>query len=393
MSKKTSKKTALPKYAEARLRPHIESGIEKGLWSDDSVIVDMFKSFAKNPTNKEQISALGGMKSELAQSFVTDAILIDLSSILRQKRYTAHIETWEVEHRTVGLSKGNPRPACFIIGQTVIEDTDGSVMESALFNLSLWDNDVALADDLESGGTYSASVSCRNLDNEILDLSALSGITEFKAEEYDHMDKAELLRSLYDTTPISDLDDDLSRSPNDFRMIEATVSYSGVQTSRAGNAYGRMMLKDDSTMTIEAIESGEDLLLKALCSPEIASRFGKYSRILALVHTKDNGEYGLSANIKVAIGLITIAPPQAEQTEAKKNDDDDAADYFKVADVPVIGDDDDDDDEESTEETTEDVESNTSDSEDDDWEEESEEESEEEPTTEEADDDDDWEDW
>ena len=71
MSKKTSKKTALPKYAEARLRPHIESGIEKGLWSDDSVIVDMFKAFAKNPTNKEQISALGGMKSELAQSFVT----------------------------------------------------------------------------------------------------------------------------------------------------------------------------------------------------------------------------------------------------------------------------------------------------------------------------------
>jgi len=393
MSSKTTPKK-LPKYAEKRLRPFIDSGISKGIFTDDSTVIQLFANFAKDPTNKPQIDALGGMKSELAQSFVTDAVLIDLTSILRQKRYTAHIDLYEVAHRTVGIAKGNPRPACFMIGQAVIEDTDGSVMEPALFRMSLWDGDTAIADDVEADGKYSISVSCRNLDAEVLDLRPLSGITSFNTEEYDHMDRAELLKSMFDISPISDLDDDISRSPTDYRLVEATVSYAGVQNSRAGTQFGKMLLKDDSTMTMEAIESGENLLLNCITSTSIASKFGKYSRILALLTTKDNGEYGLSANVETAIGIITVAPPVAETT-ATDDDDDDASDYFKTADIKTIGDDDDDDSEDSTEdvvEATEDA--------DDDEEEEAEVEEEtvesdtqETPSEDSEDDDDDWEDW
>lgn len=337
--------TKLPKYAEKRLRPFIDSGISKGIFTDDSTVIQLFANFAKDPTNKPQIDALGGMKSEIAQSFVTDAVLIDLTSILRQKRYTAHVDVFEVSHRTVGINKGNPRPACFMIGQAVVEDTDGSVMESALFRMSLWDAETAIADDIEAGGTYSLSVSCRNLDAEVLDLRTLSGITSFKAEKYDHSDRIELLKSMFDISPISDLDDDISRSPTDYRLVEATVSYAGVQNSRAGSQFGKMLLKDDSTMTMEAIESGENLLLNCITSTSIAARFGKYSRILALLTTKDNGEYGLSANVETAIGIITVAPPVPETSVGSDDDDDDAADYFNNSDIKTIGDDDDDDEE------------------------------------------------
>ena len=350
--KKTPSK--LPKYAEKRLRPFIDSGISKGIFTDDSTVIQLFANFAKDPTNKPQIDALGGMKSEIAQSFVTDAVLIDLTSILRQKRYTAHVDVFEVAHRTVGINKGNPRPACFMIGQAVVEDTDGSVMESALFRMSLWDAETAIADDVEAGGTYSLSVSCRNLDAEVLDLRTLSGITSFKAEKYDHSDRIELLKSMFDISPISDLDDDISRSPTDYRLVEATVSYAGVQNSRAGSQFGKMLLKDDSTMTMEAIESGENLLLNCITSTSIAARFGKYSRILALLTTKDNGEYGLSANVETAIGIITVAPPIPETSVGSDDDDDDAADYFNNSDIKTIGDDD--DDEEKAEEETETVE-------------------------------------
>mgnify|MGYP003655950227 CR=1 FL=1 len=383
MSAKTTPKK-LPKYAEKRLRPFIESGISKGIFTDDSTVIQLFAKFAKDPTNKPQIDALGGMKSELAQSFCTDAVLIDLTSILRQKRYTAHIDLYEVSHRTVGIAKGNPRPACFMIGQAVVEDTDGSVMETALFRMSLWDGDTAIADDVEADGTYSLSVSCRNLDAEVLDLRPLSGITSFNTEEYEHTDRKELLKSMFDISPISDLDDDISRSPTDYRLVEATVSYAGVQNSRAGSQFGKMLLKDDSTMTMEAIESGEKLLLNCITSTSIASRFGKYSRILALLTTKDNGEYGLSANVETAIGIITVAPPVAE-TSVADDDDDDAADYFKTTDIKTIGDDDDDDDDDSTEDVvkaTDDAEEETVEAD-----------TKETPTTESVDDDDDWEDW
>lgn len=393
MSAKTTPKK-LPKYAEKRLRPFIESGISKGIFTDDSTVIQLFAKFAKDPTNKPQIDALGGMKSELAQSFCTDAVLIDLTSILRQKRYTAHIDLYEVSHRTVGIAKGNPRPACFMIGQAIVEDTDGSVMDTALFRMSLWDGDTAIADDVEADGTYSLSVSCRNLDAEVLDLRPLSGITSFNTEEYEHTDRKELLKSMFDISPIADLDDDISRSPTDYRLVEATVSYAGVQNSRAGSQFGKMLLKDDSTMTMEAIESGENLLLNCITSTSIASRFGKYSRILALLTTKDNGEYGLSANVETAIGIITVAPPVAE-TSVADDDDDDAADYFKTTDIKTIGDDDDDDDDDSTEDVVE-----ATDDADDGEEEEAEVEEEtveadtqETPTTESEDDDDDWEDW
>ena len=151
--------------------------------------------------------------------------------------------------------------------------------------------------------------------------------------------------------PIAELEDDVSRGRNDYRLIEATVSYAGVQNSRAGNQFGKLLLKDDSTMTLDAIESGESLMLNALCSTDIATRFGKYSKILALITTKVQGEYGLSANIVVALPVILVAPIEAKPATAETKEDD-AADYFKNASATVI-DLDDDDDEETPSEATE----------------------------------------
>ena len=83
-------------------------------------------------------------------------------------------------------------------------------------------------------------------------------------------------------------------------------------------------------MTMDAIESGENLMLNCITTPDIASRYGRYSKILALVTTKVNGEYGLSANLEIAVGLVVVEPPKPEVPESVAGDDgaDDAADYF-----------------------------------------------------------------
>ena len=110
-------------------------------------------------------------------------------------------------------------------------------------------------------------------------------------------------------------------------------------------------------MTLDAIESGESLMLNALCSTDIATRFGKYSKILALITTKVQGEYGLSANIVVALPVILVAPIEAKPATAETKEDD-AADYFKQQSAQVIDLDDDDDEEasETASEATETVE-------------------------------------
>ncbi len=345
--KSAAKKSGLPSTASRRLKPFIDKGIENGVFTDDSTVVNMWRAKAQDGQFKENITQLGGIKSELAQNFVTDLVLVDLSAILRRQRYTAHLDIWEVSHRTVGANKGNPRPACFITGQAVIEDGGGATMESAIFRMSLWDEMASIADDVESDGTYVAAVTTRKggLDADILDLQPLEGITHFTTEKFDHGDRAELLREMYDVTPIMELSDDISRTPNDFRLVEAMVSFSGIQNSKAGNQFGKMLLKDDSTMTMEAIESGENLLLNAITSTSIASRFGKYSRILALCTTKEQEGWGLSANIETAVGLVVVEPPKAAETPSK--DADDAASYFSTS-TPAIVVGDDDDDNEST---------------------------------------------
>jgi hypothetical protein len=341
-SKTASKTKKLPKNVQSRLQPYIDRGVQNGIFVDDSPVVDLFSRKANDPNLRETIQALGGMKSPAAQGFVTDCVLTDLSNILRQKSYTAHMDVWEVAHRTVGIAKGNPRPVCFIYGQAVVEDGD-AVMEPAMFSMSLWDDDAALADDLVRG-SWKAAVSCRNLDAEMLDLRPLTGLTAFNEEEYDHSPAEDVLRNLYDVTDIADLEDDISRTPRDYRLVEATVSYAGVQTSRTGNQFGKVLLKDESTMTMDAIESGENLMLNCITTPDIASRYGRYSRILALITTKVNGEYGLSANLEIAVGLVVVEPPKPEVPEAVAGDDgaDDAADYFA-----------DDDDEETQDSTVE----------------------------------------
>ena len=233
------------------------------------------------------------------------------------------------------------------VGQAVVEDDDVE-SEPSLFRLSLWDGDASIADDIERDGTYAMAVSCKNLDAEILDLRPMQGLSAFSSEEYEHGSREELLRSMYDVTPIAELEDNLSSSLNDYRLIEATVSYSGLQNARSGSQFGKMLLKDDSTMTMDAIESGENLLLNCITSTGIASRFGKYSRVLALVTAKVN-DYGLSANLECAVGLVVVKPPEAETSSTGGDDDseDDAASYFKTdSNVPTIGADEDEEDDE-----------------------------------------------
>jgi hypothetical protein len=227
MSAKKTDTSQLPPTAQKRLAPFIERGIANGIFKDPTPVVAMFNNKANDPTLKETVDSLGGLASEVAQAFLTDIVLTDLT---------------------------------------------------------------------------------------------------------------------YEVMDISDLEDDVSRGRNDYRLIEATVSYAGVQNSRAGNQFGKLLLKDESTMTLDAIESGESLMLNALCSTDIATRFGKYSKILALITTKVQPEYGLSANIVVALPVILVAPVEATvaPTESKE---DDAADYFSKQSAQAINLDDDDDDE------------------------------------------------
>lgn len=340
-----AKKSALPATAKKRLKPYVDRGISNGIFADAKPVQEMFWRKASDPALATTIDELGGMSSEPAQQFVTETVLVDLSAILRQKRYTAHLEIWEVAHRTVGMASGNPRPACFIMGQAVVEDDDVE-SEASLFRLSLWDGDASLADDIERDGTYAMAVSCKNLDAEILDLRPMQGLSAFADEKYEHGSREDLLRSLYDVTPIAELEDNLSTSLNDYRLIEATVSYSGLQNSRSGSQFGKMLLKDDSTMTMDAIESGENLLLNCITSTGIASRFGKYSRVLALVTAKVN-DYGLSANLECAVGLVVVKPPEPEAPASGDDDsEDDASSYFNTnSNVPTIGADEDEEDE------------------------------------------------
>ena len=356
-----TKKGSLPKNVMKRLAPFIERGIQNGIFNDEQQVVDLYRRRAKDEGVQEALTALGGIRSKNGQNFITDCVLTDLSAILRQKRYTAHMNVWECRHTTVGAAKGNPRPAAFLYGQAVI-DTGDETMEPAMFRMSLWDEDAVIADDVQAGGTYAVNVSCRNLDLDILDLRPLSGLTVFNDEDYEHGEAEQVLRDCFEVTPIAELEDDISRSPNDFRLVEATISYAGTQTSRTGNPFGKVMLKDDSTMTMDAIESGENLLLNCITSTDIASRFGRYSRILALVTTKMNGEWGLSANLEVAVGLVVVNPPEPEEDSSGDDAADDATTYF--------ADDDDDDDETETVEATVDdapkTESKKSESDDDD---------------------------
>jgi len=334
MAKRNAKKgkgkgKTLPAKVGKKLDPFIQKGIQNGLWDDASAVTDMFGQKIKDDRIKETLDTLGGIRTEVGQMFVADALLVDLSAILRQKRYTAHVQVWEVDHRNIPTAGGD-RLLCGVFGQTVIEDSDGSLLDPALFNCGLWGEDAALGDDLERDGVYSVSVSCRDLETDVLDLRPLAGLSRFKDGDHDEFaDRCELLRETFEVSDIADLEENVSRGRNDYRLVEGTVSFAGVKARRDGGTFGSLLLKDDSTTTLEAIESGETLLLSGITNTAIANRFGKYSKILALCTVKNDGQYGLSANITTAEGLVIVAPPAAVADEADGDDsDDDAADYF-----------------------------------------------------------------
>lgn len=404
MSKKTQPKTrTLPKKVGAKLKPFIDKGITNGLWEDASTVTEMFANKMKDDRLKETLAQLGGIKTEIGQMFIADALLVDLSAILRQKRYNAHIEVWEVDHRTIPTAGGD-RQLCGIFGQVVVEDLDGSLLEPALGNLGLWGDDAAIGDDVERDGIYQISVTCRDLEADVLDLKPLEGLSRFKDSDHDGFgDRGDLLKECFEVSDIADLEENVSRGRNDYRLVEATVSFAGVKARRDGGTFGSILLKDDSTTTLEAIESGETLLLSGITSSDIATRFGKYSKILALCTVKNDGQYGLSANVVSAEGLVVVAPPKAEPESGGDDGGDDAASYFS--------DDDDDDletvdldeeedevEEESTPEPVldgtkeadpepaEETKAEAEEAEDEDWVEES-------SDSESDDDDDDWDDW
>lgn len=337
----------LPASVKSRLQPFIDKGIQNGIFQDAQPVVALYRKKAQEL--QDTVKELGGMKSKNAQMFVANCVMTDLSAMLRQKSFMVHLDVWTVDSRMTRTG----RAMANVFGQAIVEDGD-SVMDTALFKMSLWDEDAALADDLVAGCTYNASVSCRNLDAEVLDLRPLSGMTTFTEEEYEHGDRAQVLKDTYDTTPIAELENDISRNRNDYRLVQATVSYAGVQTSKTGNTFGKMLLKDESTMTIEAIETGEGLMLNALCDTTTANRFGKYSEVLALITTSMSEQYGLSATIECAVGLVVIAPPKVEAPKSGDDAEDNASDYFSNA--PTI---DLDDDEDASEETTEEAEEET----------------------------------
>tara|TARA_B110000858_G_scaffold117915_2_gene134496 strand:+ start:8273 stop:9454 length:1182 start_codon:yes stop_codon:yes gene_type:complete len=344
MANKTPK---LPKSVQSRLQPFIDKGVQNGIFADEQPVALMFKRKAQEL--KDTVAELGGIRTTNAQRFVANCVMTDLSAMLRQKSYTAHMEVWKVESRMTRTG----RAMANLFGSVVVEDGD-STMAPALFKMGLWDEDASLADDIDMNRTYTAAISCRDLDRDILDLRPLSGMTVFIEEEYEgHGDRVELLRETYEVSPIAELEDSISRNRSDYRLVEATVSYAGVQQAKSGNSFGKMLLKDESTMTIEAIESGENLLLNALCDTDTANTFGKYSEVLALVTTSMSEQYGLSATIECAIGVVTISPPKPEAPAAGDDGQDDASSYFTADEkIEEISLDDDDDKKEVVEEAT-----------------------------------------
>ena len=393
----------LPAKVAKKLKPFIERGIQNGLWEDESAVTDMFAQKIKDERIKDTLSELGGIKNEVGQMFVTDALLVDLSAILRQKRFTAHVQVWEVDHRSIPTAGGD-RLLCGVFGQAVIEDLDGSLLDPGLFNCALWGDDASLGDDLERDGVYSVSVTCRDLEADVLDLRPLAGLSRFKDSDFDEFsDRAELLKETFEIYDIADLEDNVSRGRNDYRLIEGTVSFAGVKARRDGGTFGSLLLKDDSTTTLEAIESGENLLLSGITNTAIANRFGKYSKILALCTVKNDGQYGLSANVVAAEGIVIVAPPApvAESNDGDDSDDDAAAYFADIDDdededleeVKLDADDEEAEEAEESEEVEEEAEAEEAEAEEaeddaDDWvedDDDSEEESD--------DDDDDWDDW
>ncbi len=318
----------LPEIASKKLRPYIEKGQREGLWDDETPVREMF--FTKATELKSTLEDLGGLESEIGQAFIVDAVTIDLSAILRQKKYTAHMEVWEVSHATVGIATGNPRPVAFLYGQAVME-SNGETMDAALFSMSLWGSDASIADDVERDGTYAVIVSCKDTNRDVLDLGTLQGMTRFNPETKEHGDRLKIMRDSFEVDPIADLPDNPSRGRTDMRLIEATVSYAGVQNTRAGGQMGKMSLKDDSTTTLEMIETGEVLTLGAIVSTGMAQRYGKYSKVLALCTVKNDAKYGLSADIKFCEPIVLIEPPKAEAPKSGDDSSDNAENYFKGA--------------------------------------------------------------
>lgn len=412
-SKKNKSKQGLPAKVMARLTPYIERGIQRGLWDDEAFVVNLFNEKLKEDSIKQTVDDMGGKNSAIALQFVADAVLVDLTDILRKRPYEVDVQVWEVSS-TVIASTG--RPACFMFGQCVVKDKDGE-LEPAMFTLSLWDDMAELGDDVERDGSYTIQATCTDLESDVLFLSPLKGMTQFNKSKRKHGDRLDLLRETWEVSTIAELPDNLSRSNYDYRLIEATVVSAMVQPKKSGGTLGRMVIRDDSAL--DALDGDDDvpLNLSALCDPDIALRFGKYSKVLVLLTVSDNPQYGLTANIKAAEGIHVVQPAHRDETPDGDDSDDNAATYFAKTtdtDEDEWDDDDDDDtdadeespddtdDDDDAEEAPEETEATTDDDDDDDWvdedDDEEEEEAEEEAPAEtesEDDDDDDWddEDW
>lgn len=369
----------LPDNVKEKLDPWVLKAKERGLMSADD-IYGLWDQKWDSADLEDAVAALGGRTATTAQNLVTDALVIDLGDILRNTPYECLIEVWEAQSTVLGRGEKS-NPAAFLFGTAKVHDVkNGEWLEPALFSIAAFGDDSYIAEDVERDQTYKVRVTCQDLDQDVLVLNLLGGISKF--EEIDgetFPSRIELMRNTFERTLITDLSEETSKNNWDYRLVEGTVVYAGVQPTRSGGQFGRIVLRDESC-TPDALEEGDTVSLSAMADVAQATRFGKYSRVLALVITRWSEEYGISGNIKACEAEVLVAPRVAAAAAASSSDDDDSAStYFKkkLDDEPEDEEDDDDDwDDDDDEEVVEETPTEEEDD-DDEWDDDEEEEDEE----------------
>jgi len=336
----------LPEEVKNKLGPWVNKAKSKDLMTPDDIHALWEQKWSSDDL-ADAVAALGGRSNPSAQGLITDALVIDLGDILRNTPYECYIEVWEAQTTVLGRGEKS-NPAAFLFGTAKVHDTKNKEwLEPALFSIAAFGDDSYSCEDVERGKVYKVKVACQDLDQDVLVLGLLSGISKFEELEGETFpNRIELMRNSFDRTLIGDLGDETSKNNWDYRLVEGTVVYSGVQPTRAGGQFGRIVLRDESC-TPDALEDGDTVSLSAMADVAQATRFGKYSRVLCLVITRWSEEYGVSGNIKAAEAELLVPPRAKTVVDTTSGDDDDSAStYFKKKlddDAPEEEEDDDDD--------------------------------------------------
>ena len=117
-------------------------------------------------------------------------------------------------------------------------------------------------------------------------------------EEYDHVDSVELLKDSYEITPIAELEDDLSRGRNDYRLVEATVSFSGVQNSKAETNLGRCFSKTNPPWLLMQLNLVKTCFWIVSLQPILRLALGSIPRFSHYAPRRFGGQWGLWALLR-----------------------------------------------------------------------------------------------